>query len=52
MIENELADNKHCEYLLKVFMMRDTGKNRKSNAKHEKTVAASNSTSGIDFNFI
>ena len=26
MIENELADNKHCEYLLKVFMMRDTGK--------------------------
>ena len=48
MIENELADNKHCEYLLKVFMMRDTGKSKKANAsnKHEKSVAGSTSTIG------
>ena len=26
MIENELADNKHSEYLLKLFLIRDSGK--------------------------
>ena len=45
MIENELADNKHCEYLLKVFMMRDTNKNKKTALK-EKSVAASASSTG------
>ena len=28
MIENELADNKHSEYLLKVFKMRDASKSK------------------------
>ena len=48
MIENELADNKHCEYLLKVFMMRDTNKNKKTALK-EKSVAASASSTGKQF---
>ena len=40
MIENELADNKHSEYLIKLFLMRDHKKS-KTNEKNEKSVAAS-----------
>lgn len=40
MIENELADNKHSEYLLKVFMMRDA-KAIANCVKSEKSIAES-----------
>ena len=40
MIENELADNKHSEYLIKLFLMRDHSKSKASASKSEKSVAA------------
>ena len=40
MIENELADNKHSEYLIKLFLMRDHSKSKASASKNEKSVAA------------
>ena len=43
MIENELADNKHSEYLIKLFLMRDHKKS-KTNEKNEKSVAAATTT--------
>ena len=49
MIENELADNKHSEYLLKVFMMRDGQKTKavKSEKSLAPTTAASNEQSDV-----
>ena len=39
MIENELADNKHSEYLLKVFKMRDASKSKANAVKSEKSIS-------------
>jgi hypothetical protein len=44
MVENELADNKHSEYLLKLFIMRDTAKDKDS-CQTSETALANTSTS-------
>ena len=44
MIENELADNKHSEYLIKLFLMRDHKKSKASAAKNEKSVASTSNS--------